>query len=384
MLRRCVFVALLLEALFTIWSDRPLGYCIYECSIFVFATFTLWNTPNLRVFAGLGTMVLLPATWGSIQLFSGVSVNPAATLVEIMQWLALSCSALVARTLVNSRKEFRIVFEAICVVSAVVVFVSLVQGYSSGGRILWYWPTGEQRAFGPFNSQNNFASFVVLTIPLVLSQTYYKRRVNLGWAMVAALMVAAVVASTSRAGTVLATVEVMVFSVHVLRTDLAKSDRVGLIGLAVLMVASASAVGWQTLFEKFKDYQPLRYRSEIALSTLRMAADQAFVGFGLGAFPAVYPGYAQFDAGYFVNFAHNDWLEFLSDGGMPYFGGILIMAFAVLVHLRRAWWGIGLLALCVHAMVDYPFQRLGLLVWIFTIATLLVRHSTLSRAEWRS
>jgi hypothetical protein len=34
-------------------------------------------------------------------------------------------------------------------------------------------------------------------------------------------------------------------------------------------------------------------------------------------------------------------------------------------------WGIGLLAMCIHAAVDYPFARLGTCGWYFALAGML-------------
>ena len=46
-----------------------------------------------------------------------------------------------------------------------------------------------------------------------------------------------------------------------------------------------------------------------------MAISRPIAGHGIGSFPYVYPAFARFDNGYFVNHAHNDWLEAFADGG---------------------------------------------------------------------
>jgi hypothetical protein len=37
----------------------------------------------------------------------------------------------------------------------------------------------------------------------------------------------------------------------------------------------------------------------------------------------------------------------------------------------RSGWGIGLLALCIHALVDYPFARLGVCGWYFALVSMM-------------
>jgi len=45
----------------------------------------------------------------------------------------------------------------------------------------------------------------------------------------------------------------------------------------------------------------------------------------------------------------------------------LILALAISVPAVRSIWGIGILAVFLHALVDYPFARFGLTAWNFTL-----------------
>ena len=49
-------------------------------------------------------------------------------------------------------------------------------------------------------------------------------------------------------------------------------------------------------------------------------------GFGLGTFETVYPHFALFDIGLIVNHAHNDWLEWAAEGGVPLALALLSLA----------------------------------------------------------
>ncbi|HZU09862.1 MAG TPA: hypothetical protein VFA02_08150, partial [Pseudacidobacterium sp.] len=88
-----------------------------------------------------------------------------------------------------------------------------------------------------------------------------------------------------------------------------------------------------------------------------MVKARPFTGFGLGCWPAVYPAFATFDPGAFVNQAHSDWLQWIAEGGIP--TGIAMVALFVW-FIRPAWksiWAIGGIAIFVHAAFDYPFSR---------------------------
>ena len=103
-----------------------------------------------------------------------------------------------------------------------------------------------------------------------------------------------------------------------------------------------------------------------------MAEERPWTGFGLGAWPSAYPGYALYDDGTFVNQAHNDWAQWAVEGGVP----LLIAMLAVVGMLLRpaldSLWGLGLMAVFAHAWVDYPFeQRPALAAFFFAMAGVL-------------
>jgi len=63
------------------------------------------------------------------------------------------------------------------------------------------------------------------------------------------------------------------------------------------------------------------------------------------------------DIGAFANEAHNDWIQWTAEGGIP-FG--VAMATLLVWCVRPAWrsvWGLGVVAVMAHACVDYPFSR---------------------------
>jgi len=100
-------------------------------------------------------------------------------------------------------------------------------------------------------------------------------------------------------------------------------------------------------------------------------AGHPWFGVGLGAWPSVYPRYALVDIGAFANQAHNDWLQWTAEGGLP-FGLMLVTLF--LWCLRPAIasvWGLGVIAVFLHALVDYPFSRPALGAWPILILAML-------------
>jgi O-antigen ligase len=91
------------------------------------------------------------------------------------------------------------------------------------------------------------------------------------------------------------------------------------------------------------------------------------MGFGLGTWATVYPAYAHYDDGTFVNQAHNDWVQWTAEGGIPMLLAMLWVAAAAVRPGLRHLWPLGIAAVFLHCLVDYPLQKPALEVVFFTL-----------------
>jgi O-antigen ligase len=181
-------------------------------------------------------------------------------------------------------------------------------------------------------------------------------------------MLAAGLASASRAGACLLVLEAMALLWMHRKAPLARRMGLGLI-LATILFGAMPGVG--VLIGRFGDPDPFVARREIAQSALQMISKRPWSGFGLGTFASVYPEYATFDAGQSVEHAHNDWLEWAAEGGIPW---ALVWLGLALWSVGKGWrsgWGIGVAGCFLHGLVDYPFARLGVAAWVFIIMGML-------------
>jgi len=178
-------------------------------------------------------------------------------------------------------------------------------------------------------------------------------------------MLAAGLASGSRAGALLLLAEAGIILGLISRRRTAA--KFTLLAMILAVVAGAG-----TLAGRFAEHDPLRYRREIVASTMNMIEDRPWRGYGLGTYPYVYPAYASFDLGAVVEHAHNYWLEWAAEGGIPLALLWLVLALAVGVPAVSSVWGIGTVAVFLHALVDYPFARFGLTAWNFALMGALI------------
>jgi O-antigen ligase len=122
--------------------------------------------------------------------------------------------------------------------------------------------------------------------------------------------------------------------------------------------------GSKILLNRIRAGEPLLYRAEFARSSTAILRDHPLTGTGLGTFQTVYPEYALLDVGSIVNHAHNDWLEWAVEGGVVLLLVQVIIAAYLVLPCIRSIWGVGILAVYLHALLDYPMQRLGVSGWI--------------------
>jgi len=94
------------------------------------------------------------------------------------------------------------------------------------------------------------------------------------------------------------------------------------------------------------------------------------IGWGLGCWPAVYPAFATFDPGALVNQAHCDWLQWTAEGGLPVGFAMLVLVIWAIKPAIRSIWGIGVIAVFIHAAFDYPFSRPAVGAWPFLILSM--------------
>jgi O-antigen ligase len=265
-----------------------------------------------------------------------------------------------------------------------VAVLATLQEFTSGNKVFWIFPSEYGgRLMGPILSPNHYAAFIELVLPMAIYRSVGRERESLLYAGMAAAMYASVVASASRAGLVLTSAEIVVVPTLLWLKGRA-SVRVAsasLLRATVLVAVLTGIVGWGGVWQRLQGSDPFANRREFAIASMRMIAARPLFGFGLGTWPVVYPQYATIDTGTLANRAHDDWLEWTAEGGLP-FG--IAMATLFLWTLRPAFrsaWGVGVVAVFLHAAVDYPFSRPALAAWIAVAIALLTRAGKQSIAS---
>jgi hypothetical protein len=366
--------------------------------------------------------------WGVLQLAAHWTTGRADTRAAVSIWLGNLLAFFLALQVCASARVRRRFLDTLVAFAFVLSVVSVVQYFSQDGKIFWLFPTYDSVVLGPFVNRDQYAAFIEMVLPLALVQALGGGSRALGFRVVSAAMYASVIAGASRAGALLVTAELVLvpllghgrkpavalwgsegfiplggpkghwslaicsltgglkptppggagFSPRGPKGDVRQVGKLRdpegtpsrpprAVSLWLLAIVFVAVAGWAVLWNRFQDPDPLQGRREMLADTVAMIHARPWAGFGLGTFRTRYPAYASVDFGAVVNHAHNDWAEWAADGGLPFSLLLLSIAIWTIPAAFRTVWGIGIVAVFIHGIVDFPLQKPVLELWLFTL-----------------
>jgi hypothetical protein len=374
-----VLAATFFFAILTLWVPAYWPVAVFQVSVFSLAVVAVirWRDYFPSVSWPMAVFTLAVA-WGLVQRFSGTTVYQFETKKAIVQWATFLAVFIIGEFLFRDRLMSHWFRSAMLWFGFLVAILAVLQTFTSGGKVFWVFHSDYSGVIGPIAYHNHYAAFVEVVLPIALYQSFRSQQGTLLYGSMVAVLYTSVIVSGSRAGAVLATAEVLTVAAIMcaaqpeLPGELFACTALRVLALSVVFTL---VVGWGAIWRRFSISDPYSGRRELAISSLHMAADRPWLGFGLGTWPTVYPKYASFDAGLFTNRAHCDWLEWTAEGGFPF--GILIATLLVW-SVRPAFhtvWGLGVVAVFLHAIVDYPFSRPALGSWPILVIAMLAARS---------
>jgi O-antigen ligase len=289
--------------------------------------------------------LFLPAACFGLLVFAQVglrwSTYPYATWVEAQKYVAYGALLLLAVQLLVTAERTMLALKALAGFGALLAFLSLVQSLSWNGKILWLrTPRAAGLVYGPYVNHNHYAGLMEMLWPIPLLLAFDESRnsaqrllIGLG----AVLMSATIFLSRSRGGMIAFVVQIAILLFALRR----RSRRLKGILIAALVIMSFAA--WINYRGVATSLGTLRTPSAPSVSgnrvailkdSLQMVRVHPLLGWGLDVFPTAYPRFRSFYTDFFVNEAHNDYLQVLVETGLVGFG--LVLWFLV-VWWRRAW-----------------------------------------------
>lgn len=363
-------IAVLYLGILLAWVPSLWQVSVLQVGVLAIAAVALarwWRTPihlSMDILA-LALIVL----WGPLQIATGHTQYANETWNATVQFLVLACVYVLAKTLLRDRYLRHRAVSIQLWVGSLLALVSVLFYFSSPYRVFGIFES-RYIPYGPFVYKNQFAAFIELLLPVAFYRMMADKRRRAAYGIVFAVLFACMVASLSRGGMVIAIGETLVMAALCWYQGMVSGRALVRVGLAlvVLVATFTLVVGADAIWNRFHEANPYFVRAQLARSTVQMIQANPMTGSGLGTWRTVYPQFATFDFAVVANEAHNDWLQWASDGGLPF--ALVMLFFAVWVS-RLAWkniWGLGVPAFFVHCLLDYPTRAPALAALFFFFA----------------
>lgn len=273
--------------------------------------------------------------------------------------------------------------------SAYSVF-ALLQSLTSSGKIYWRVIPQTGNVFGSYVNHNHYAGLIELLLPFALIIVFSSARP--GGALVlqifgAIVMAASVFLSGSRGGMVAVSFEIIFFAIVWIRYV---SEKRG-IALALIFCATTAAIlAWIAPEQVISRISDLHDPARLAIhrDALQMFLAHPFIGSGLGTFANTFRHYRRFFDGFFVNHAHDDYLELVLETGVIGFSTavwfLLVLYREGFRNLRSARQSapamvsaaalVGCTGLLVHSFVDFNLHVPSNAALFYVLAALATLH----------
>jgi O-antigen ligase len=263
----------------------------------------------------------------------------------------------------------------------VVAMFALVQSMTSNGKLYWLrTPRFGGWIYGPYVNHNHYAGLMEMLLPIPL--VFFLTQRAQGWQKVMAAVAAGVMASTiflsgSRGGMAAFMVQIAVLAVVLTKQRRRHRSNIGLalfllavIGILIWLGGSELTTRVASINLEARNELSGGFRLAIDRDGLKMFAHRPVLGWGLGEFPDVYPRYRSFYTNFFINQAHNDYLQLLVEMGGLGFATMIWFLVQLYRHAMRKLgnWSedingaialaamLGCTGILIHSFVDFNLQ----------------------------
>jgi hypothetical protein len=281
-----------------------------------------------------------------------------------------------------------------------VALFSIAQQFTWNGKLYWIVPNTQNGwVYGPYVDHAHYAGLMEMLVPIplvfaLMSRWQQAQRVLFGFA--ALLMAGTIFLSQSLGGMVAFGLQMIFLGIIVGVRQRSRRQVLLLLLVAVLIALWLSMLSPGGISERIARLEdPLGKagagdRIRIVKDSLRMIAARPVLGWGLGTFPIAYPSFRSFSTNFFVNAAHNDYVQIAVETGLV--GLALVCCFIVLfyrVALQRiANWRtdirsamtlaaiIGVTGILIHSLPDFNLQIPANAALFFALTAVATGHQS--------
>ena len=281
-----ILAGLVCFGILTLWIPDYWPVAVFQVGIFTLAAIVLWrsfqrNTTFTYPLAPLGFAVV----WGVMQCLNGWTAYLFITQTATVHWATFLAVFLIGISLFQDEQVSSWFRSAMLWFSFVTAIVATLQTFSSDGKVFWLFASGyTDHVMGPILSRNHYAVFIEAILPVAFYRALSSEKNSLLYSGMAAAMYASIIASASRAGTILASGTILAAIILMWLQGRTSGRTLGLslLRIAIVSVVFTGVAGWGTVWKRFWEADPIAVRPELAMASLRMIAAHPWCGVGTG------------------------------------------------------------------------------------------------------
>ena len=338
--------------------------------------------------------IVLFAALVCVQLLSGHTAYWSATWRNGLLWAAYGMIFFAATQCLRRTaciRSFAFFFTAF---GFLVAFFAIVQQFTGNGSLYWVVPNRYSGGvYGPYVDHAHYAGLMEMLVPIPLvfaMMNRWQRSQRVLFAFAALLMASTIFLSKSLGGIVAFVAQMVILAIIAGLRERSRGQVLLLLLMAVLLTVWLAMLSPGGISERMAQlHDPLGKadagdRLLMVKDSLKMITARPVLGWGLGTFPVVYPSFRSFYTNFFVNEAHNDYVQTAVETGLV--GFAIVCGFVGLFYrasLRRIerWRTdirsamslaamIGVTGILVHSFCDFNLQIPANAALFFALAAL--------------
>lgn len=319
----------------------------------------------------------LEQSLGGYRGVNTISLIPITTFYQLLRWITVFLIYLLVVNVFNKRNLSRLL-NSLYFLSMFEAFYGLFLFFTGSQCLLWYCKPSYgdfgTRVHGTYRNPDHLAGYLEMVIPIHISQVISTRlptpfrseekaRKLLGIFFVT-IFIITLFFTISRAGVTAFSLGMVYYYFSGKEKSRISKYRLYLKVLVALVFIYLLWIGIGPIIERFWELSANIHhgRTLVWKDTLNLVKDFPIFGTGFGTFQFIFTKYKTFPQQVFYDFAHNDYLQFLAEGGVISLLSFLWLVFRGLKMLVKGNTPIargaaaGFIAILFHSFFDFNLQ----------------------------
>ncbi len=304
-----------------------------------------------------------------------LSVYQYATYIDLLKITTYALLFFIIINNIDSQKQIKRIFWVMVLTGFFICIFAIIQKFTWNGKIYWCKNIIRRAPFGPYINRDHFAGYINLVIPLsfglILSRLNNSIKVFIGFITI--VMISSLVISVSRGGVLSFLGATIFLSTMFFFFKKAEKNKLwyiaGILGTVVLFVFW---LDWAPVIKRLatladREGGILFPRLPVWQASMGIVRAFPLLGTGLGTYFCTFPIYRPPEITMFFRYAHNDYLQLLTETGIV--GFVIVLSFFILLFKQT----IKSLIFAKKNKVNYSLS--GLLIAGLTSIVTMLLHS---------